>query len=180
MTGTGTRVCAGRADIYVTTRLWGTEDKGTASGQQNWGRVSTQTPAPHCRHTHPRETPTAATGTCPAACGSEDKRNLQMQSGVTGAGEHWFSVSVPSPWPQVTPLNSTRVRLAGKFTFWGALWKDNSSFGIPGFLPGGSVDPVSSCAWAWCEGGGAQGKKEQCVPVPGSICSSQHTISTRS
>lgn len=98
------RICvwAGRTDIHVTTRLWGTEDKRTASGQQNWGSVSTQTPAPHCRHTHPQETPRAAmaTRTCWAACGSEARLNhLQMQSRVTGAGEHWFLVSVPSPWP---------------------------------------------------------------------------------
>lgn len=31
-----TCVWAGRTDIHVTTRLWGTEDKRTASGQQNW------------------------------------------------------------------------------------------------------------------------------------------------
>lgn len=66
-------------------------------------------------------------------------------------------MSVPSPWPQAAPLNSTRVRFTDKFAFWGVLWKDNQSFRMPGFLLGGSVDPVSSWTWAghtvgWCLG----------------------------
>lgn len=55
------RACVweGKTDIHVTTRLWGTEGKGTTFRQQNWDSVSTRhllltadTPIPRI---HPRQ-----------------------------------------------------------------------------------------------------------------------------
>lgn len=78
------------------------------------------------------------------------------------------------------PLNSTRVRFADKFTFWGALWKDNQSFRMPGFLPGGSVDPVFLALGRSRRGWGVvQDKMDQHVRAWVHLLLAPHTYGTR-
>lgn len=50
---------------------------------------------------------------------------------------------------------------------------------MPGFLPGGSVDPVSSCAWTGHSGGGAQDEEEKLSPCWVHLELTVHTHSTR-